>query len=97
MVYFLFFDLTSRTSFINLKYWYNEIKNNVEDSNGIVFIIGNKLDLISNRAVTNEDILGFLEELDDKKYNKIQRDKRKKQVQVLIYVNYLKRWQKKFI
>lgn len=71
---FLFFDLTSRTSFINLKYWYNEIKRNVEDSNGIVFIIGNKLDLISNRAVTNEDILGFLEELDDKntiKYKEI--------------------------
>ena len=62
---FLFFDLTDRKSFINLKYWYNEIKKNVEERNGIIYIIGNKLDLIHKRAVSNEDILGFLEDLDD--------------------------------
>ena len=71
---FLFFDLTNKSTFLNLKYWYNEIKKNLEDTNGIVYIIGNKLDLVNDRVVTNEDILNFLEGLDDKntiKYKEI--------------------------
>ena len=63
---FLFFDLTNKSSFLNLKYWYNEIKKNLEDTNGIIYIIGNKLDLVNDRVVNNEDILNFLEGLDDK-------------------------------
>lgn len=71
---FLFFDLTNKSTFLNLKYWYNEIKKNLEDTNGIIYIIGNKLDLVNDRVVTNEDILNFLEGLDDKntiKYKEI--------------------------
>lgn len=71
---FLFFDLTNKSTFLNLKFWYNEIKKNLEDTNGIIYIIGNKLDLVNDRVVTNEDILNFLEGLDDKntiKYKEI--------------------------
>lgn len=71
---FLFFDLTNKSTFLNLKYWYEEIKKNLEDTNGIIYIIGNKLDLVNERVVTNEDILNFLEGLDDKntiKYKEI--------------------------
>lgn len=42
----LVFDLTNENSFLNIKKWLNEIKLH-SNSNVIIFLIGNKLDLES--------------------------------------------------
>ena len=85
---FLFFDLTNRKSFLNLKYWYDQIKEEIEASNGVIYIIGNKLDLVNEREVSNEDVLNFLDELDSKntvKYKEISVIRDKNDVRNIYY------------
>ena len=85
---FLFFDLTNRKSFLNLKYWYDQIKEEIEASNGVIYIIGNKLDLVNGREVSNEDVLNFLDELDSKntvKYKEISVIRDKNDVRNIYY------------
>ena len=60
---FLFFDLTNRKSFDNISYWYDKIKDEIDKTNGVIYIIGNKLDLVAERVVSNEDVLNFLDEI----------------------------------
>ena len=40
------YDISNRKSFLNLGYWVNEIKNNLDISQISVYIIGNKTDLV---------------------------------------------------
>ena len=85
---FLFFDLTNRKSFLNLRYWYDQIKGEIENSNGVIYIIGNKLDLVNERQVSNEDVLNFLDELDSKntvKYKEISVIRDKNDVKNIYY------------
>ena len=52
----LVFDLTDTNSFENLsKYWLPKIIENC-DSNIELFLVGNKEDLINDRAVKKEDV-----------------------------------------
>lgn len=47
----IFFDITSRDSFEEIRFWIKELKNN---SNKLLFlfIVGNKVDLDAHREVT---------------------------------------------
>jgi small GTP-binding protein len=58
----LIFDITNRKSFDNLKEWIKETYDNVEQE--IPFImIGNKVDLVDNRAISNEEVQKRAKEL----------------------------------
>jgi len=63
---FIFFDLTNKKSFDNIKYWYEQIKDELDKSNGVLYIIGNKLDLVDKRKVFNGDVMDMLENIDGK-------------------------------
>jgi len=73
---------------LNLRYWYDQIKGEIENSNGVIYIIGNKLDLVNERQVSNEDVLNFLDELDSKntvKYKEISVIRDKNDVKNIYY------------
>ena len=55
----LVYDITSQTSFENLKtYWYKEVKSNCL-SNAIFAIVGNKIDLYENSQVSENEARFF--------------------------------------
>jgi len=58
----LIFDLTNRKSFDNLEPWIKEAIDNVEQEIPFV-LVGNKLDLAENRAVSTEEIQKKAKEL----------------------------------
>jgi len=62
---YIVYDISNESSFINLKYWYNCIKD-AADNDIIIYLIGNKSDLIyeEGRAVKKMDAIDFV-----KKYN----------------------------
>ena len=45
----ILYDITDRKSFENIKNYYNEFKE--ENSNAIIYLMGNKIDLIEKRKV----------------------------------------------
>ena len=49
----LFYDITNKISFDNIKYWINMI-NNDTPTGTIIFIVGNKMDDEANRQITKE-------------------------------------------
>ena len=53
---FLIFDLTKKPTFDSLEKWLGLIKEQKEIDKNNLIILGNKLDLVSNREVTDEDI-----------------------------------------
>jgi len=59
----LVFDLTRLSSFTNLDNWVKELNEYVKDKIPLI-IIGNKLDLISTRAVKTLEAKGFAEKLE---------------------------------
>ena len=62
----LVFDLTDQKSFNDLKnIWLNDIKN-YADKNIQILIVGNKLDLIEERKVTESQVINFCREKDYK-------------------------------
>ena len=85
---FLFFDLTNRESFNNISYWYDKIKDEIDKTNGVIYIIGNKLDLVAERVVSNEDVLNFLDEINTSnmiKYKEISVIRDKSDVRNIYY------------
>ena len=62
---YIVYDISNESSFRNLKYWYNCIKD-AADNDIIIYLIGNKSDLIyeEGRAVKKMDAIDFV-----KKYN----------------------------
>lgn len=51
---FIVYDITNTQSFVNVKRWLNELKQNV-NNNITVTLVGNKSDLSHLRAVTPEE------------------------------------------
>ncbi len=50
------FDVTNQTTFFNLKFWIDSLRNNLGTNNSIqIIIVGNKIDLKSKREVSFED------------------------------------------
>ena len=49
----LLYDVTSQTSFDNIRGWITDIKDEA-DENVIVFLLGNKIDLVEERKITKE-------------------------------------------
>ena len=47
------FDVTDTVSFENIEYWLKKIKKH-GDENVEILLLGNKIDLINDRAVTTE-------------------------------------------
>ena len=58
---YIVYDISNESSFNNLKYWYNCIKDS-SDSDIIIYLIGNKSDLIyeEGRAVKKIDAIEFV-------------------------------------
>ena len=56
---FIVYDITNKKSFDNLQTWIDFV-NNIENSN--IVILGNKVDLDSQRQVTTEEVEKFCEE-----------------------------------
>jgi len=58
---FIFFDLTKKETFNNVKYWLDQISEKINDKSGVIYLIGNKLDLVNKRRVSNEEIINLIE------------------------------------
>lgn len=57
----LVFDITSESSFINVKHWLNELKTHSHQKMRVV-LIGNKGDMAQQREVSEQQIAAFLKE-----------------------------------
>ena len=57
----LVYDVTSRESFENIKYWLKEVRDHA-DANVKIFLFGNKIDLKDTRKVTIEEGQAFAAE-----------------------------------
>ena len=53
---YIFFDLSKEESFNNLNYWIEQISEKINNKSGVIFLVGNKLDLINKRKIHNEKI-----------------------------------------
>ena len=49
--FILVFDLTKESSFLNVQFWINELKNNAYCDDPDIIIVGNKLDLEKSRVI----------------------------------------------
>ena len=60
---YLVYDVTSEMSFKNLNYWYESIKNSA-DSDIVIYLIGNKSDLIyeQGRMVNKQEAINFVKD-----------------------------------
>lgn len=52
---FIVYDLTKRSTFENIKIWYQELTDFIEDRELPIILVGNKLDLNEQRVVTREE------------------------------------------
>jgi len=52
---FIVFDISNRESFDNVNYWHNELKEFIHNKDLPIIIVGNKIDLDEERAVTYEE------------------------------------------
>ena len=51
---FVVYDITSIKSFNSIDYWISDIKDNCENKNIVIVLLGNKCDLEDKRAITEE-------------------------------------------
>ena len=49
------YDVTNINSFKNLKYWYNFVMENKGGDSPLMYLVGNKIDLIEQRVVSDEE------------------------------------------
>jgi small GTP-binding protein len=61
IIVLLVYDITSRKTFEELEYWYQQVKNEL-DNEFLVAIIGNKKDLFTEMKVTEEEGKKYAEE-----------------------------------
>ncbi len=57
----LVYDVCDKASFQNVDYWIKKIKKNADDENVEILLLGNKIDLINERTVTEEDVKTMIE------------------------------------
>jgi small GTP-binding protein len=62
----IIFDCTSRKTFDNCYHWLNEAIDRLDLEKCVVYLIGNKSDLVDHRVVFNEDIATIIEEYSEK-------------------------------
>ena len=55
------FDITSKSSFNSIEYFYNGIKSNM-DNNPLFYLVGNKSDLFMNREIKEEEAMDYAKE-----------------------------------
>ncbi|TFG15704.1 MAG: tetratricopeptide repeat protein [Promethearchaeota archaeon] len=63
---FIVFDLTSRDSFNNILKWYKELTEFIEDKNIPIILVGNKKDLLDQRAIEYEEGIALAKELSNR-------------------------------
>ena len=61
---FIVYDITNRDSFENVKTWVTEIKTHLDIKNLVVMLVGNKSDLDTSRAITEEEGRTLAEQYD---------------------------------
>jgi small GTP-binding protein len=59
----LVYDITSRKSFENIKFWYNTLNQNTNEENLIYAVVGNKVDLIEFQEVLPEESKKFADSI----------------------------------
>ena len=64
----LVYAIDSKSSFENLDFWYNSVKEKLENENYLLSIVGNKADLTENEEVSEEEGRKFAEENNAKFY-----------------------------
>ncbi|MFW9902511.1 MAG: GTP-binding protein [Candidatus Thorarchaeota archaeon] len=69
---FIVFDLTNRKSFENVKNWYNELKEFINNMDLPILIIGNKRDLHDKCAINNQDAIKMSRDLTELTHGNIQ-------------------------
>jgi small GTP-binding protein len=63
---FIVFDLTNKRSFENVKNWFNELIEFIENKDLPIIIVGNKYDLFNDRVVDNQEGIDLSRELTEK-------------------------------
>lgn len=58
----LVYDITKKDSFTGISRWLNELKINEAHPDSVIMLVGNKSDLESNRAVTQEEAMDYAKE-----------------------------------
>ena len=58
---FLVFDLTMPKSLISLERWLKEFSKNIELSNSLAVILGNKMDLTDEIAISSEEVTNYID------------------------------------
>lgn len=57
----LLFDLTNPESFESIPNWYQDITKILSNQSKIIFLVGNKVDLVKERKITSEMVQAFLD------------------------------------
>ena len=61
------YDVTKRKSFESIRdYWYNYVKENIAGDLPLMYLVGNKIDLIEQRVVSDEEGKSFANDLNMK-------------------------------
>ena len=61
------YDVTNRKSFESIRYsWYNYVKENIAGDLPLIYLVGNKIDLIEERVVSDEEGKSFANDLNMK-------------------------------
>ena len=57
----LVYDVCDKASFENIDYWIQMIRKNADDEHVELLLLGNKIDLINERVVSEEDVKSMTE------------------------------------
>ncbi|KAL5257416.1 hypothetical protein ACHWQZ_G012384 [Mnemiopsis leidyi] len=68
MAFLLMFDLTNRSSFQSVKVWVDHIRTHAAKAEPVIYLVGNKADLLDKRVVTEEEAVEVQKQLDLEKY-----------------------------
>ena len=60
------YDVTDRDSFESIKYYHDSIKNNITGDLPLIYLVGNKIDLVEERKISDEEGISLANDLNMK-------------------------------
>ena len=60
------YDVTDRDSFESIKYYHDSIKNNITGVLPLIYLVGNKIDLVEEREISDEEGISLANDLNMK-------------------------------